>query len=87
MIFGSYPCCDESLMIEEPERTPAFAQEACPHCGEVVWHYLSRLQPISWTNADFETLFEVVRNDGKIVSINPKNKSMDEILNDSLDRS
>lgn len=53
MIIGQYPCCEGDLTIEVPERTPAYREEACPHCGAKVWHKLSRLDPQSWTEADF----------------------------------
>jgi len=53
MIIGSYPCCDGSLCLAMPAKTPAFAQEDCPHCGAKVWHRFSRIETMSWTEADF----------------------------------
>ncbi|UEM08579.1 hypothetical protein J4G43_027800 [Bradyrhizobium barranii subsp. barranii] len=53
MIFGSYPCCNGSLTLSMPDRTPAYLSEACPHCGAEVWHRLSRVESMSWTEADF----------------------------------
>ena len=53
MVIGEYPCCGESLMIGVPEVTPAYCSEECEHCGEVVWHRLSRVDPMSWGEADF----------------------------------
>ena len=47
MMIGSYPCCEGDLWIPMPERTPAYAPEACPHCGAKVWHRFSRLEPKS----------------------------------------
>jgi hypothetical protein len=53
MIFGDYPCCGGFLSIQVPEKTPVFQREECPHCGKVVWHRLSRIDPESWTEKDF----------------------------------
>jgi len=36
-----------------PEKTPAYLPEDCPHCGAKVWHRLSRVESMSWTEADF----------------------------------
>lgn len=59
MIFGTYPCCDGVLAIEMPAQTPFYVKEECPHCGQVVWHRLSRLDPTSWTEAAFLDEFEL----------------------------
>lgn len=69
MMLGSYPCCDESLMLAMPDRTPAFAPEECPHCGAKVWHYFSRIDPKSYTEADFLKEFDV---DDVTKTIKPK---------------
>lgn len=59
MMFGSYPCCDGPLLTEMPTEAPGYAalpayrREDCPHCGAVIWHRLSRLEPMSWTELDF----------------------------------
>ncbi len=53
MVLGNYPCCDAALMIAVPEKTPAYFREECPECGAVVWHRLSRIDPMSWLEADF----------------------------------
>jgi hypothetical protein len=53
MIFGRYPCCSGSLAIAMPAKTPAYLPEDCPHCGAKVWHRLSRVESISWTEAEF----------------------------------
>lgn len=53
MIIGSYPCCDGTLTLSMPDQTPAYFSEGCPHCGATVWHRLSRLQSMSWTQTDF----------------------------------
>lgn len=53
MIVGHYPCCGEDFMIGVPENAPGFVREECPHCGSAVWHWLSRLDPESWTEAEF----------------------------------
>ena len=53
MMIGSYPCCDGNLWIPMPDKTPAYAAEDCPHCGAKVWHLFSRVNPTTWTEADF----------------------------------
>jgi len=54
MIIGEYPCCGGDLWLtDEPERTPAFMPEDCPHCGAKVWHRFSRFDPWTRTEADF----------------------------------
>jgi hypothetical protein len=59
MIFGSYPCCDGGLAIAVPDKTPAYLPESCPHCGAKVWHVVSRIDPISYTEADFLKRYHV----------------------------
>ena len=61
MIFGEYPCCDGHLAIPVPDKTPAWLEEDCPHCGEHVWHRLSRINPASWTAVEFEAEFDIDR--------------------------
>lgn len=53
MIIGTYPCCDGHLCLAMPARTPAWRPEDCPHCGARVWHRFSRVESMSWTEADF----------------------------------
>lgn len=36
-----------------PDKTPVYFPENCPHCGTKVWHRLSRVDPTTWTEADF----------------------------------
>lgn len=57
--MGDYPCCGELLCLSCPEKTPAFLPENCPNCGKKVWHYLSRLDPCSYTEEEFNAEFEV----------------------------
>lgn len=71
MILGSYPCCEGALCIAVPERTPAYQPEDCPHCGEKVWHMISRLTPTSWTEEDFLKEYTV---DFDNMTIEQKNK-------------
>lgn len=59
MIAGEYPCCGGPLMLSMPDNGPGLAPEDCPHCGARVWHYYSRIDPKSWTEADFLTQYEV----------------------------
>lgn len=53
MMMGTYPCCAGPLGIGMPDKTPAYFREECPHCGAIVWHKLSRVDPTSWTEVDF----------------------------------
>ena len=46
-------------MIQLPDNCPKVERETCPHCGAVVWHYLARLNPQSWTEAEFMEEWEV----------------------------
>lgn len=76
MIFGAYPCCDGSLALGVPDKTPAWLQDDCPHCGTPVWHRISRLDPESWTSDEFEAIFDIdyenrliTRKDGKDTEI------------------
>lgn len=71
MMIGSYPCCGAPLMIELPDRTPAFAPEECPHCGTKVWHRLSRLDPQTWTEEAFLEEFIVDDESRSITERNP----------------
>ena len=59
MIFGEYPCCNGSLFLHMPGRTPAYAPEDCPHCGARVWHEYLRAGPCSYVEADFLARFDV----------------------------
>jgi hypothetical protein len=40
-------------MIEIPSNAPVFWHEKCPHCGTGIYHWLSRLDPESWTDEEF----------------------------------
>lgn len=53
MITGTYPCCGGDLMIAVPEETPKMLPEECPHCGMKVWHFLSRIDPKTYTEEQF----------------------------------
>lgn len=66
MILGEYPCCDEPLMIQVPDKTPSFASEKCPNCGATVWHKFSRLDPESWTEKEFLKNYDVDHDTKKI---------------------
>lgn len=71
MILGSYPCCEGPLALDVPDMTPAFSKERCPHCGAVVWHKFSRVDPCSWTEADFLSEYVV---DDATHQIEPRHK-------------
>ena len=52
-MIGEYPCCEGPLAVAMPDKTPAYRPEECPHCGAKVWHRLSRVEPLSWTEEGF----------------------------------
>ena len=58
MIFGEYPCCGHALALALTGK-PAVSKEVCPGCGAVVWHVLERVDPRSYTDADFRVAFDV----------------------------
>lgn len=72
MMVGEYPCCDGPLFLAMPDRTPAYAEEACPHCGATVWHRFSRVDPQSFTESEFLSRFSVDREAGSITPIGGK---------------
>jgi hypothetical protein len=76
MMIGSYPCCNGGLLIPMPDKTPAYAPEDCPHCGARVWHRFSRVDPQSWTEADFLAEHDV---DAEKHTIEPKRHAWDDL--------
>ena len=66
MIFGTTPCCDEALVLDTPDKTPAWGSGPCKHCGALLWHYLSRIEPASYTEEDFLANF-IVDHDARTV--------------------
>lgn len=58
MIIGEYPCCGGTLTLEMPERS-GYAPHDCTHCGAKVWTRFSRVDPETWTDADFRRVFVV----------------------------
>lgn len=58
MIIGTFPCCGGTLALAMPERS-GYAPHDCPHCGAKVWTRFSRLDPETWTDADFRREFVV----------------------------
>lgn len=58
MIMGEYPCCGGTLALVMGERS-GYAPHDCEHCGAKVWTRFSRLNPETWTDADFRRTFEV----------------------------
>lgn len=54
-IIGEYPCCGGELWIGNDHDdgsdaiTPGYYTQSCPHCGEKVYHRISRFDPESWT--------------------------------------
>jgi hypothetical protein len=71
MMIGDYPCCDGPLWLPMPSKTPAYQREECPHCEAVVWHRFSRVEPMSWKEADFLAEHEI---DEEAKTIKPKAK-------------
>lgn len=80
MMIGGYPCCNGSLWLPMPDKTPAYLPEDCPHCGAKVWHRFSRVDPMSWLEADFLAEFDV---DMEKKSVEPKLGS-DAALRDAM---
>lgn len=58
MIFGEYPCCNGPLALSMGEKA-GYAPHKCPHCGAAVWTRFSRMDPETWTDADFRREFVV----------------------------
>ena len=58
MILGAYPCCEGGLSIAMPPGGPFWMKEVCPHCGKVVWHFLTRVNPTSITEEDFDKVYD-----------------------------
>lgn len=56
MNFGECPYddCDGFLMLETPDRTPAYAIVQCDKCNRDIWYRFSRLDPEAWTKEAFE---------------------------------
>lgn len=54
-----YEDCDEVLVLEMPEKTPAFAPITCDGCGRVVWYRFSRVDPEAWTEEGFLENYEI----------------------------
>ena len=59
MIIGSYPCCDGPLFLSMPDEAPCWGKGPCEHCGSMVWHWLSRIDPTSYTQEQFDAEFVV----------------------------
>lgn len=73
MMLGEYPCCNGALAIKLPDADlPKFAKEDCPHCGRLVWHQFSRVNPKSWTAKGFLEAYDV---DDEAMTIKPKTKA------------
>ncbi len=67
MIFGSYPCCNAPLALTLPDKKlPVIGWENCPECKVKVWHQYSRIDPMSWTDDEFQKLYIVNEEDYSI---------------------
>lgn len=70
---GDYPCCDGPLMLPMPDmRLPVVERATCEHCGAVVWHQFSRVDPKSWTDEQFRDEHHV---DDETKSVRRKTRS------------
>jgi hypothetical protein len=65
MIIGEYPCCDGPLTLDT-QTYHMFAKENCPHCGKPVWHWLSMINPGTWTEDHFLETHDVNETQMKI---------------------
>lgn len=71
MIIGTYPCCGADLMIPLPDaQLPRFGKHECEECGESIWTWFTRLNPQSWTEREFEKVFEV-NHESKSIKLRP----------------
>lgn len=59
MIVGEYPCCGGTLALAMPDGPGGYAPRTCEHCGATCWTRFSRLDPETWTDADFRREFDV----------------------------
>lgn len=59
MIIGTYPCCNGTMAIDIGEGKGQYAPHTCDHCGATVWTRFSRINPETWTDADFRQEFAV----------------------------
>lgn len=68
MIFGTFPCCNGaySFAIPEGQSLPVYFKENCPHCEAVVWHKISKWDPMTWVESEFLEEFTV--NDDKTIT-------------------
>jgi len=64
-----YDDCTAILMVEVPERTPAYAIVQCDECHRDVWYRLSRIDPQAWTPEDFLAQHDI---DHETKTIKPK---------------
>lgn len=62
-----YPGCSGTLMLETPDRTPAYALIECDECGGEIWYRFSRLDPEAWTKADFDAEHVIDYEAGTVV--------------------
>ncbi len=58
-IIGEYPCCNGDLWLGEPDNMPKWLPEACPHCGEKVWHLFRWDDSQTYLEAEFLQEYEV----------------------------
>lgn len=76
MIFGDCPYegCKGTHALSVPERTPAFAKNACEKCGKEYWVYYSRWEPEAYTPEAFAKKFSVNEETRKITPLTEDNK-------------
>lgn len=55
-----YEGCDESLWVGEPDQPlPMFSKHECEGCKKVIWTYISRIEPKSYTEEAFLEKYSV----------------------------
>jgi len=59
MIIGECPYCGAVMWNQCAEVGGVFEKVVCSECRETVWLYHSRLDPIAYTEEDFNSKYSV----------------------------
>jgi hypothetical protein len=62
MQIGDCPHCGAVMIYQTPDQTPVFSRVECDTCLKPVWLYLSRLDPMAYTQEGFEQDWELLEN-------------------------